>query len=128
MYLYSLNGYAIASAHVEADDIFASLPRFTFGFGGDEPVAKTPEFTGGITFLNREFLKFGALFVVGIGSELALFRCMPGSRAFGEESNSFGDSEEKTKSPQPWSIVEQGRLSGSDDHDGGDCTAVRFIG
>lgn len=76
-----------------------------------------PEFTGGITFLNREFLRFGALFVVGIDNELALFRCVPGSKLYEDETE-----------VKPWALVEQGRLSRSDDHAGGDCTAVRFIG
>lgn len=54
--------------------------------------------------------------MVGIGSELALYRCVPGAKMF---------EDEETK---PWSLVEQGRLPRSDDHVGGECTAVKFIG
>jgi len=75
-----------------------------------------PEFTGGISFLKRDFLKFGVLFVVGIGSEIALYRCMPGVKIFEDEE------------VPPWKLVEQGRLSRSDDHAGGDCTMVKFCG
>lgn len=124
IYLYSLNGYAIASAHVNDGDPFAGLPRFSFGgpSADDDETAQLnahPEFTGGITFLNREFLRYGALFVVGIDSELALFRCVPGSRAYEEQEEG---------EVQPWMLIEQGRVEGSEDHSGGNCTAVRFIG
>ena len=124
LYVYSLNGYAIASAHVNEGDPFAGLPRFSFGTPhGDEDgtalLNAQPEFTGGISFLNREFLKYGALFVIGIDSELALFRCVPGSRA-------YEDQEEGEV--QPWMLIEQGRVEGSEDHAGGICTAVKFIG
>jgi hypothetical protein len=76
------------------------------------------EFSGGIAFLNREFLRFGVLFVIGIGSELALFRCVPGSKK-------LSDFDEEVR---PWTLVEQGRLFRSDEHAGGDCSMVKFIG
>lgn len=113
IYLHSLNGFPIASTWIEEN----ALPRFTFGQTSDSPPPPIPEYTGGVTFLNREFLRFGALFVVGIGSELALYRCVPGVKHFTEEED-----------VKPWSLVEQGRLSRSDEHPGGDCTMVRFVG
>lgn len=73
-------------------------------------------YTGGMSFLNREFLKFGSLFVVGVGSELALYRCVPGVKIYDDED------------VKPWTLEEQGRLHRSDDHQGGDCTMVKFIG
>lgn len=112
IYLYSLNGYPIASTWVEDN----ALPRFSFGLTSDEPAPPLPEYTGGISFLKREFLRFGALFVIGIGSELALYRCVPGARIFEGED------------VKPWTLVEQGRLSRSDDQLGGDCTMVKFVG
>jgi hypothetical protein len=80
----------------------------------EEKVEET--YTGGMSFLNREFLKFGSLFVVGVGSELALYRCVPGVKIFDDED------------VKPWTLEEQGRLHRSDDHQGGDCTMVKFIG
>jgi hypothetical protein len=113
IYLFSLNGHPIASASVETDDFL------TFSFGAAAEVPPKDEFMGGITFLNREFLRFGVLFVIGINSELALFRCVPGSKATIE----FDDEE-----VQPWTLAEQGRLFRSDDHSGGVCTMVKFVG
>jgi hypothetical protein len=113
IYLFSLNGHPIASASVETDDFL------TFSFGAGAELPPKEEFTGGITFLNREFLRFGVLFVIGINSELALFRCVPGSKATIE----FDDEE-----VQPWTLAEQGRLFRSDDHSGGGCTMVKFVG
>jgi hypothetical protein len=100
---------------VETDDFLT----FSFGVGAEAEVPPKDEFTGGITFLNREFLRFGVLFVIGINSELALFRCVPGSKATIE----FDDEE-----VQPWTLAEQGRLFRSDDHSGGSCTMVKFVG
>ena len=115
LYLFSLNGHPIASTTPEGD-VFAD---FTFGL----PETPTPraddwfmEFTGGITFLRRDFLKFGPLFVVGINNELALYRCVPGERRFEDED------------VKPWKIVEQGRLSRSGDHPYGECCIVKFMG
>jgi hypothetical protein len=61
-------------------------------------------------------LKYGPLFVVGVGSQLALYRCVPGQQIFEDEE------------VKPWTLEEQGRLHRSEDHNGGDCTMVKFIG
>jgi hypothetical protein len=126
--MYSLNGHPFA--HTSLSDY-----RAGYGFApetlnpdgnGDGDVDDqvftdresdtTEEFTGGISFLNREFLKFGVLFVVGVGTEIALYRCVPGDAFYeGQDVN-------------PWSLEEQGRLDRSDDHPGGECTMVKFIG
>ena len=84
----------------------------------DIPVSTDTEsiFTGGISFLTRDYLKSGVLFVIGVGSEIALYRCVPGARRFEDEQ------------VNPWKLVEQGRLSRSDDHVGGDCCMVKFLG
>jgi hypothetical protein len=113
IYLHSLNGVPIASAWIEDN----ALPRFSFGLPSDDPPPPLPQYTGGITFLNREFLRFGALLVVGVGSELALYRCIPGVKMFPDEQD-----------VKPWLLAEQGRLSRSDEHPGGDCTMVKFVG
>lgn len=113
LYLFSLNGHPIASISVDGD---SRVPRFTFGFSEEVPKAGEAEFTGGISFLKRDFLNFGVLFVVGIGSEIALYRCVPGVKVFEDEN------------VPPWKLVEQGRLAGSDDHTGGDCSMVKFCG
>lgn len=113
IYLYSLNGFPIASAWVEED----ALPRFTFGLTNDDPPPPPAEYTGGISFLNREFLRYGALFVIGVGSEVALYRCVPGAKLYEEEDD-----------VKPWELVEQGKLNRSDEHPGGDCTMVKFVG
>ena len=112
LYLFSLNGHPIASISVEGD---RRIPRFTFDSSDDVPRSE-PEFTGGLSFLKRDFLGDGVLFVVGIGSEIALFRCEPGVR-YSEDVD-----------VPPWKLVEQGRLSRSDDHVGGVCSMVRFCG
>lgn len=91
------------------------IPRFTFG-GSEQLFRPESEFTGGISFLKRDFLQSGVLFVIGIGSEVALYRCTPGARESDDED------------VPPWKLIEQGRLSRSDDHAGGDCTMVRFCG
>jgi hypothetical protein len=117
LYLFSLNGHPIASTTPEGD-IFSD---FTFGLpetpapvdeNEDEPLA----YSGGITFLKRDFLKFGPLLVVGVDNEVALYRCVPGQRRFEDEV------------VKPWRLVEQGRLSRSGDHPHGDCCMVKFIG
>lgn len=111
IYLYSLNGHPIA--HVSLAD---SLSAFNFTQPSSETEDAREEYTGGLTFLNREFLKYGSLFVVGVGSQLALYRCVPGVQLFDDEL------------VKPWTLEEQGRLHRSDDHEGGDCTMVKFIG
>ncbi|KAK4689020.1 hypothetical protein P7C73_g1097, partial [Tremellales sp. Uapishka_1] len=113
VHLFSLNGHPIASASVEDERV----PGFSFGFDLDpRKSAHQKQFTGGIAFLKREFIKDGVVFVVGIDSEVALFRCMPGRRQYEDQD------------VKPWRLVEQGRLHRSDDHEGGHCTMVRFIG
>lgn len=115
LYLFSLNGHPIASVTPEGD----LLAEFTFGFPEtpiEAPESDPLEFTGGISFLKRDFLKFGTLFVIGINNEVALYRCVPGARRFEDED------------VKPWKLVEQGRLSRSGDHDYGKCCMVKFIG
>lgn len=113
--MYSLNGHPFAHT---------SLSDYRAGYGSalqspdlDDPSPDDKEeYTGGISFLNREFLKFGVLFVVGVSSEVALYRCVPGEAFFQDQD------------VHPWSLEEQGRLDRSDDHSGGECTMVKFIG
>lgn len=113
--MYSLNGHPFAHASL-------SEYRAGYGFAPQTPDRdidgheEKEEYTGGISFLNREFLKFGVLFVVGVGSEIALYRCVPGEAFFQDQD------------VRSWSLEEQGRLDRSDDHAGGECTMVKFIG
>lgn len=111
IFLYSLNGHPIA--HVSLSN---SLSAFNFAQTPSDEEKIEETYTGGMSFLNREFLKFGSLFVVGVGSELALYRCVPGVKIYDDED------------VKPWTLEEQGRLHRSDDHQGGDCTMVKFIG
>jgi hypothetical protein len=115
LYMFSLNGHPIASTVPNAE---AEQPFSAFTFGTASPAVETPEeeFTGGISFLKREFLAYGVLFVIGVGSEIALYRCVPGVRLFEEQEVAS------------WSLVEQGRVERSDDHAGGECCMVKFIG
>ena len=118
--MYTLNGLPIASSTPD-DDLFAT---FATGLPEQPPVgaldlglnATPQEYTGGVAFLQRDFLKFGPLFVIGVNNEVALYRCVPGEKTAADEV------------VQPWRLLEQGRLSGSDDHVGGDCCMVKFIG
>lgn len=112
--MYSLNGHPFA--HTNLSDY-----RAGYGFTLETPdenasTAAEEEFTGGISFLNREFLRFGVLFVIGVGSEIALYRCVPGEAFF------------EGQDVKPWSLEEQGRLDRSDEHAGGECSMVKFIG
>ncbi|ORX37123.1 hypothetical protein BD324DRAFT_427163 [Kockovaella imperatae] len=110
LFLFSLNGHPIASTPLESE----LATDFTFGeMENHEP----EQFTGGISFLKREFLPFGVLFVIGVGRELALYRCVPGVRSYEDEEDVL-----------PWQLVEQGRLARSDDHPGGNCCMVKFAG
>lgn len=107
--MFSLNGHPIAATSVDGGRI--QLPELSPDSGS------TPsKFTGGISFLKREFLRWGDLFVIGVGSQVALYRCVPGVRRFEDQE------------VEPWRLVKQGILPGSDNHEGGDCTAVRFVG
>jgi hypothetical protein len=120
LYLYSLNGHPIASTIPNAENQ-AENPFSNFTFGTASPsIERAPVeeevFTGGISFLKREFLKYGVLFVIGVGSEIALYRCVPGVKMFEEQEVAA------------WSLVEQGRVERSDEHAGGDCCMVKFIG
>lgn len=102
--MFSLNGHPIAATSVE---------------GGRFPTLNEPEepqyFTGGISFLNREFLRWGDCFVIGIGPEVALYRCVPGVRRFEDQD------------VEPWRLLKQGILH-ADDWEHGDVTAVKFVG
>jgi len=111
IYLYSLNGHPIAHT-----SLATNLSAFNFTQTASDTTQPQEEFTGGLTFLNREFLKYGPLFVIGVGSQLALYRCVPGVQIFEDEE------------VKPWTLEEQGRLHRSEDHNGGDCTMVKFIG
>ena len=111
IYLYSLNGHPIAHT-----SLATNLSAFNFTQTASDTTQPQEEFTGGLTFLNREFLKYGPLFVIGVGSQLALYRCVPGVQIFEDEE------------VKPWTLEEQGRLHRSEDHSGGDCTMVKFIG
>ena len=106
LYLFTLNGHPIAATGID------DTPTFAF----DQPPDQ--EYTGGIGFLNREFLRDGVVFAIGVGTEVALYRCKPGVREEGQD-----DSQVK-----PWKLEEQGRLHKSDEHDYGNCSMVRFIG
>ena len=117
IFMFSINGHPIASALI--DDSY--IPRMDFdAFDSSvfSDAENDTEFTGGISFLNREFLPFGVLFVIGVGSEVALYRCVPGTLK----------PNEVIEDAVPWKLVEQGRLARSDDHAGGDCCMVKFIG
>ena len=103
--IYSLNGHLIASTSLETELS-----------GIDVPEGDPPTFTGGISFVKREFLAQGAVFAIGIGSEVALYRCVPGERLIEDES------------VDPWSVEEQGRLHRSGDHASGTCSMVKVIG
>lgn len=93
------------------------MADFTFGLP-ETPVEETIdlEFTGGIAFLKRDFLRFGVLLVIGINNSVSLYRCIPGVRRFEDED------------VKPWKLVEQGKLSRSADHAFGNCCMVKFIG
>ena len=113
LYMFSLNGHPIAATSIEGGRLRLPVLKFDHELG--EPVTP-PKYTGGISFLKREFLRWGDLFVVGIGTEVALYRCVPGVRRFPDQD------------VEPWRLVKQGILHGSDTHNEGDVTAVRFIG
>ncbi|AFR98636.2 hypothetical protein C343_06613 [Cryptococcus neoformans C23] len=113
LFLFSLNGHQIAS--ISIGDCISSIESDTESQMSEEPYED--DFTGGIAFLNREFLKFGALFVIGVGARIVLFRCAPG------EINVFNPGP-----TIPWALIPQGVIHRSDDHDGGDCCSVKFIG
>ncbi|WWC88365.1 uncharacterized protein L201_003276 [Kwoniella dendrophila CBS 6074] len=115
IFLFSLNGHPIASTTIE-DESQASDASSTNSDSDDRL-----EFTGGISFLNREFLHSGILFVIGVGAKVVLYRCEPGQKDF----LTYDDDEEKVK---PWLLVEQGKISRSDDHLNGNCCMVKFMG
>lgn len=105
--MFSLNGHAIAATSVDG----GRFPTLRFA---DAPEAQEKHFTGGISFLQREFLRWGDCFVIGIGPEIALYRCIPGVRRFEDQE------------VEPWRLVKQGVLH-ADDWDHGDVTAVKFV-
>lgn len=108
LYIFSLNGHPIASTSIDGG-------RFALNAEGADD-ASDDKFTGGIAFLKKEFLKGGELFVIGVGTQLDLYRLAPGVRRFEDQE------------VEPWRLVKQGTLFRSDEHDAGDVTAVRFIG
>ncbi|WOO83333.1 Beige 1 [Vanrija pseudolonga] len=108
LYIFSLNGHPIASTSIDGG-------RFALNAEGADDSSED-KFTGGIAFLKKEFLKGGELFVVGVGTQLDLYRLAPGVRRFEDQE------------VEPWRLVKQGTLFRSDEHDAGDVTAVRFIG
>jgi hypothetical protein len=130
--MFSLNGHPIASTSIDDSGSPAGLPVLKLdngeaasvhsgsGSGGDSGSPSVYEsshsttYTGGIAFLKREFLRWGDLFVVGTGAQVALYRCVPGVRRFEDED------------VEPWRLVKQGVLHGSDLV--GSVTAVRFAG
>ena len=93
LYVYSLNGHAIASTTLESGSMF----------------------TGGISFLPREFLTLGDFFAVGIDNGIGLYQGVPGNSA---ASGAEGEPTE------PWKLVKKGVLSTEE----GPVTAVRFVG
>ncbi|ODN93441.1 hypothetical protein L198_05306 [Cryptococcus wingfieldii CBS 7118] len=115
VYLFSLNGYPIASMSLA--DCIASLDGDDASVTSGEDISDV-NFTGGISFLNREFLKYGPLFVIGVGARVVLVRCAPGIK------DSFSENEDV----KPWQLIAQGSMHRSDDHPGGDCCMVKFIG
>lgn len=86
LYVYSLNGHAIASTNLDPGSAF----------------------TGGISFLPREFLTLGDFFAAGIDNSVGLFQVVPGT---GEGT-------------EPWKLVRKGTLA----TDEGAVTALRFVG
>ncbi|WVF68754.1 hypothetical protein IAT40_003526 [Kwoniella sp. CBS 6097] len=112
LYIYSLNGHPIAATSLEA-----SMASSAFSSRSDDEYE--PEFTGGISFLHREFLRSGVIFAIGVGEKVVLYRCEPGAR------NILDTDQDVVK---PWSLVELDTVSRSDDHLGGDCCMVKFMG
>ncbi|OCF40285.1 hypothetical protein I317_05918 [Kwoniella heveanensis CBS 569] len=112
LYIYSLNGHPIASTSLEA-----SMASSAFSSRSDDQY--DPEFTGGISFLHREFLRSGVIFAIGVGEKVVLYRCEPGAR------NILDTDQDVVK---PWSLVELDTVSRSDDHLGGNCCMVKFMG
>ncbi|WWC96475.1 hypothetical protein V866_003343 [Kwoniella sp. B9012] len=112
--LFSLNGHPIASTTIEEGSSGASDKSSTYSETDDRI-----EFTGGISFLNRDFLNGGVLFVIGVGAKVVLYRCVPGQK------DPMASDEEMVR---PWTLVEQGKISRSDDHLGGECCMVKFMG
>nr|XP_019013052.1 uncharacterized protein I206_02549 [Kwoniella pini CBS 10737]OCF51833.1 hypothetical protein I206_02549 [Kwoniella pini CBS 10737] len=112
IYLFSLNGHPIAAVALENTTPSGSSSTL------EEPDDRI-HFTGGISFLNREFLSGGVLFAIGVGAKVVLYRCVPGQK----EYVSYDD-----EPTPPWSLVEQGDVPRSDDHLGGDCCMVKFMG
>lgn len=94
LYVYSLNGHAIASASLDSGS----------------------SFTGGISFLPREFLTLGDFLAVGIDNGIGLYQVVPG--------NSAAAAPPEGEATEPWKLVKKGVLSTEE----GPVTAVRFIG
>lgn len=110
LYMFSLNGHPIAATSVDG----GRFPEIRFN---DAPAPQRKKtFTGGIAFLQREFLASGELVVLGVNDSLVVYRCVPGARRFEDQE------------VEPWRFVKQGVVDRSDDHGHGDVTAVRFIG
>ncbi|WVQ96281.1 hypothetical protein IAU59_003385 [Kwoniella sp. CBS 9459] len=112
LYIYSLNGHPIASTSLEV-----STASSVFSNRSDDEFE--PEFTGGISFLHREFLRSGVIFAIGVGEKVVLYRCEPGARNILDTDNDV---------VKAWSLAELDTVSRSDDHLGGNCCMVRFMG
>ncbi|WVR06613.1 hypothetical protein IAU60_003645 [Kwoniella sp. DSM 27419] len=112
LYLFSLNGHPIACTSIqEASGDYN---------GSDDSLDDDQlEYTGGISFLTREFLRSGVLFAIGVGEKVVLYRSVPGAKGL------FDNDEDAVK---PWSLLEQGTVTRSDDHVGGNCCMVKFMG
>ncbi|GMK59712.1 hypothetical protein CspeluHIS016_0803180 [Cutaneotrichosporon spelunceum] len=108
IYIFSLNGHPIAATSADG----GRFPEIRLN---DVP-PEVRTFTGGIAFLHREFLAAGDLLVVGVGSTLVVYRCVPGVRRFEDQD------------VEPWRLVRQGVLFRSDGHGHGSVTAVKFVG
>lgn len=108
--MFTLNGARIAASPVTHQEASSS----SFAFATAPPAPSVPaQITGGPAFLEREFLKEGPIFALGIGPDVALWRCAPGIMG----------------SNKPWSLREIGKLGRRGEGDGvGICTAVKFIG
>lgn len=94
LYVFSLNGHAIASTKVDEGS----------------------SFTGGISFLPREFLTNGDFLAIGIDNDIGLYQVAPG--------NSVVAAPAEGEPTEPWKIIKKGGLPTEE----GAVTAVRFIG
>nr|ODN91829.1 hypothetical protein L203_01081 [Cryptococcus depauperatus CBS 7841] len=114
LYLFTLNGHPLAST---------SSAVCTPLIHGDAVLSDSEEifdddFTGGISYLTREFLKDGTLFVIGVGKQVILYRCAPGTN----------EGLDGSQDVAPWELVALGMMHRSNHHGSGDCCMVKFVG